>query len=49
MFLASGTGVLKCIWQHERPIGLIFPGMLFVRAVALGCGLFCGFIFPPKK
>jgi len=49
MFLVSGTGVLKYIWQHDRPIALIFPGMLFVRAVALGCGLFCGFIFPPKK
>jgi lipopolysaccharide/colanic/teichoic acid biosynthesis glycosyltransferase/glycosyltransferase involved in cell wall biosynthesis len=35
--------------KNDPPVGIIYPGLVLIRAAALGTGLFVGFLAPPQK
>jgi len=48
-FFGSGLSFWIYIIKNDRPISLVYPALLLVRAAALGTGLFVGFLAPPQK
>ena len=42
--LSSGLPLYQKIWQRDRPVLVLAPWLLFVRAWALGLGFLWGFI-----
>jgi len=48
LFYSSAVPFIKLLFKNDRQIIPMSLVLLFVRAGALGFGLLCGFIFPPK-
>lgn len=49
IFLATGIPLYVQIFQRDRGVLWLAPFLLFLRSLALGTGLFVGFLHPPKQ
>ena len=44
MFLLTTLPFVGKAWRRDRPVAIASPGLLFVRAVALGTGFVTGLL-----
>ena len=49
LFLVTGLSFWGYVIQNDRFVSLFYPGLILIRAVALGTGLVTGFVMPPQK
>ena len=46
LFLLTTLRFAARVWRDDRPVAIASPGLLFVRAAALGLGFACGLLRP---
>ncbi|MFN2138565.1 MAG: sugar transferase [Candidatus Promineifilaceae bacterium] len=49
IFLASAAPFIAKAWRKDRAVALVSPFLLFVRALALGCGYAWGLVQPARE
>jgi lipopolysaccharide/colanic/teichoic acid biosynthesis glycosyltransferase/GT2 family glycosyltransferase len=49
LFFGVGLSFWTYVFRNDPPLGIIYPGLILIRAAALGTGLLVGSLAPPQK
>jgi lipopolysaccharide/colanic/teichoic acid biosynthesis glycosyltransferase/glycosyltransferase involved in cell wall biosynthesis len=49
LFFISGLSFWSYLLKHDPAVSFLFPAFILIRTMALGSGLFWGFLAPPQK